>query len=63
MFVGGFVLVVRDLVDSRHRSFWQHGVLGLLAVFSFPVSALSWFWVDVWFFAFDPPLSSLVYLP
>ena len=63
---------VDDLVDSRHRSFWQHGVLGLLAVFSlgmtlwlfsFPVSALSWFWVDVWFFVFDPLLSSLVYLP
>ena len=63
VFVGGFVLVVHDLADSRHWSFWQHGVLGLLAVSSFPVSALSWSWADVWFFIFDPLLSSLVYLP
>ena len=72
MFVGGFVLVVRDLVDSRHRSSWQRGVLRSLAVFSlemtlwllsFLVSAPLWFWADVLFFVFDHLLSSLVYLP
>ena len=72
MFVGGFVLVVRDLVDSRHRSSWQRGDLGLLAVFSsgmtlclflFLVSAPLWFWVNVLFFVFDLLPSFLVYLP